>query len=122
MNKNEWKEIIKAACEKAKTYKPFFDSVIDTLAQILEMRDNVHKQFVEEGCKPTIIKKTDRSQQENVWKNPLLQIEFDLNRQALEYFSHLGLTPSGLKKLNVDIVNDDKTGSFEELLDRISNG
>lgn len=122
MKKEEWKRKIKAACKKAKTYKPFFDSVIDTLSQIMETRDKVHQQYIENGEQPTIIKVSDRSQQENIYKNPMLVMENELNAQALNYFRDLGLTPQGLKKLNVDVVNDDKQSSFEDLLNSITNG
>lgn len=120
MTKKEWTKTIRKACEEAKTYKPFFDSVIDTLAQILETRDDVHQQYIDNGSQPTIIKKTDRTQQENVYKNPMLVMENDLNSLALTYFRDLGLTAAGLKKLNVDIVNSEDTGSFEDLLNKIS--
>lgn len=121
MNKKQWKEKIELACKEAKTYKPFFDGVIDTLAQILETRDNVHQQFLDSGAEPTIIKYTDRSNQANVYKNPMLVMENDLNSQALAYWGALGLHPQGLKKLNVDIVKEDRA-SFEDLLSSITDG
>ncbi len=121
MNKKEWKKKIEQACNDAKTYKPFFDGVIDTLAQILETRDSVHEQYLENGAEPTIIKYTDRSNQPNVYKNPMLIMENDLNSQALAYWRELGLTAQGLKKLNVDIVKEDRV-SFEDLLSEITDG
>lgn len=119
MTKKEWTKVIKKACEEAKTYKPFFDSVIDTLAQILETRDSVHQQYLDAGAEPTIIK-VNRGKAENMYKNPMLVMENDLNSLALTYFRDLGLTAAGLKKLNVDIVKSDDTGSFEDILNRIS--
>lgn len=119
MNKKEWKERIEDSCKEANVYKPYFDSVIDTLAQILEIRDQVHEQYVSEGSNPTIIVTTDRSGKENVHKNPLLSLESDYNAQALKYWVELGLTASSFKKLK---VSDDKNGSLEDLLSKIANG
>ena len=118
MSKQEWIERITNDCKQANTYKLYFDSVIDTLAQILEMRDIVHEQFVDEGLQATIIVTTDRSGKENIHKNPLIAMETELNSQALKYWIELGLTAAGLKKLNVQ----GQDGSLEDLLKAIANG
>lgn len=118
MTKEQWVERITSDCKSANTYKLYFDSVIDTLAQILEMRDTIHQQFVDEGSQATIIVTTDRSGKENVHKNPLISMETELNSQALKYWIELGLTAAGLKKLNVQ----EQDGSLEDLLKAFSNG
>ena len=119
MDKKNWVKKIKSECEDAKTYKPYFDSVIDTLAQILETRDAVHQQYIDEGCKPTIIVTTDRSGKENIHKNPLISMEVELNAQALKYWSELGLTASSFKKLNISTDND---GGLEAILSKLADG
>lgn len=119
MNKKEWQKIIKKNCKDAKTYREYFDSVIDTLAQILETRDQIHQQYVDEGSKPTIIVTTDRSGKENIHKNPLIAMEVELNSQALKYWNELGLTAAGFKKLN---VKDEDDSTLEDLLSKIANG
>ena len=116
MSKQEWIERITNDCKSANTYKLYFDSVIDTLAQILEMRDIVHKQFVDEGSQATIIVTTDRSGKENVHKNPLIAMETELNSQALKYSVELGLT---YKSLQRDLFNDGDV-SFEDILKEIA--
>lgn len=121
MTKEKWKTIIVQACVDAKTYKPYFDSVIDTLAQILETRDQIHQQFVDEGSQATIIKHTDRSNQENTYKNPLLILENDFNSQALKYWSELGLTARSLKAIQNGLAQDDGK-SIEDLLSDLENG
>ena len=113
MEKKKWVEQIKADCEKIGAYKPSFDSTIETLAQILEQRDQVHQQYVNGGCNPTIIVTTDRSAKENIHKNPLINMELDLNRVALNYWESLGLTPSGLKKLK---IQEEESGSLADVL------
>lgn len=121
MEKQKWKEIIIQSCVDAKTYKPYFDAVIDTLAQILETRDIIHKQFVDEGCQLTVIKHTDRSKQENISKNPLLMMEIDYNTQALKYWSELGLTARSLKTIQNGLANDQDV-RIEDLLSTLENG
>lgn len=118
MKKSEWVERIRNDCKMANTYKEYFESVIDTLAQILETRDLIHQQFVDEGSQATIIVTTDRSAKENIHKNPLIAMETELNSQALKYWVELGLTAAGLKKLNVQ----EQDGSLEDLLKAIANG
>jgi P27 family predicted phage terminase small subunit len=116
MDKAEWKKKITAACKKAGTYQDQFKYVIDTLAQIMENRDNVHEQYVEDGSRPTITH-TNKAKETNIVKNPMLVMELDLNAQALAYWRDLGLTPAGLRKLNADVVKDQKAaGGLEKLL------
>lgn len=122
MTKKQWKERLVQACKEAKTYKSFFEDTIDSLSLILETRDNVHQQFLDEGGQPVVVKYTDRSNQANMTKNPMLVMENELHSLALTYLRDLGLTPQGLKKLNVDIVKDDNSVSFEDLLNDIENG
>lgn len=116
MEKAEWMRKIKAACKKAGTYQPQFTYIIETLAQIMEDRDKVHEQYISTGSHPTIIH-TNKAKEQNVVKNPMLVMELDLNAQALAYWRDLGLTPAGLKKLNAEVVKDQKSaGGLEKLL------
>ena len=118
MKKEYWYRKLKQNCENAGTYKDFFIPVIDTLAQILEDRDEVRKQYIESGAKPVIDRHTERSGEINKTKNPSLLLMNDLNAQALAYWKELGLTPSGLKKLNESAINNDgkKESELEKLL------
>ena len=99
MEKRRWKSKIKTACKRAGTYQPFFDQVIDTLAQLLEMRDNALEKFDQSGGN-TIVKHTNKGGATNIVKNPALQVVMDCNTQALAYWRDLGLTPAGLKRIN----------------------
>ena len=119
MLKEEWKDRIIKACQDAGTYEEYFTDVIDTLSSIMETRDEAHRQYVESGSHPTIIH-TNKAKERNVVKNPILTMELELNAQALAYWRDLGLTPSGLKKLNADAIKDKGVGSFEKLLERIT--
>lgn len=120
MKKKEWKEKIEKACNDAGTYQDYFDSIIDTLAQIMETRDIVHIKWLEEGSLPTIIH-TNKAGESNPTKNPLLTLENELHSQALAHWKELGLSPAGLRKLKADALEQNET-SFETLLNSIENG
>ena len=119
MKKPAWKKKITEACEKAGTYREFFDPVIDTLASILERRDQANELFLEKGGQ-VVVMHTNKSGAKNLEQNPLLRLVNDLNRDALAYWRDLGLTPAGLKKLNADVVQDKKSSDgLEKILARI---
>ena len=119
MRKPAWKKKIVEACEKAGTYRDFFDPVIDTLAGILEKRDQANEMFLESGGK-VVVMHTNKAGAKNIEQNPMLRLMNDLNRDALAYWRDLGLTPAGYKKLNADVVQD-KGGAdgLEKILARI---
>lgn len=120
MDKKEWTRKINAACRKAGTYQPQFKYVIETLAQIMEDRDNVHDQYISSGGHPTIIH-TNKAKEQNIVKNPMLVMEMDLNAQALAYWRDLGLTPAGLKKLNAEVVKENQGGgNLERILEGLA--
>lgn len=98
MTKKWWIRRIRAACEGVGSYKEENDSVIETLAGILEKRDAAEKQFRAEG-KQLIVSHTNKNGSTNSVKNPLIALINELNRDALSYWRDLGLTPAGLKKI-----------------------
>lgn len=106
MKRDEWKSIILKSIEEVGMYKPAFDSVIDTLADILEQRDRAYEDFLEDG-RITVEKTSDRGAV-NLAKNPKLAAWQDLNTQALAYWRDLGLTPAGLKRINESAIKETK--------------
>lgn len=118
MTKKGWKARIKKACQDAGTYRPFFDSVIDTLAGIMERRELAEEAFAKSGGR-VVITHTNKAGEKNLEQNPMLRLVNDLNRDALAYWRDLGLTPAGYKKLNADVVKDNNAGSFEAVLSKI---
>lgn len=115
-SKATWKRKIKAACEEAGTYEPFFELTIDQLAGIMENRDAAQKLYKESGGSP-VIEHTNKGGNTNLVKNPALVIINECNQQALAYWRDLGLTPSGFKKLGNDTSSKTKKEtSFEDLL------
>lgn len=117
MKKADWRREIIKKCESIGTYKPEFLPVINTLADILEERDNIRAQYRREGSHPLVTKISDRGAV-NSGKNPLLTAWEDLNKDALVYWRDLGLTPAGLKKLTDSVMKDQKKeNSLEQLLE-----
>lgn len=103
MTAPEWKRKIKRYCKAAGTYRPFFESVIDTLAGILERRDEALEQYELSGRR-AVISHTNKGGATNLEQNPALRAVNDMNRDALAYWRDLGLTPAGLKRINEEAV------------------
>lgn len=119
MDGRQWKRKIKKSCEAAGTYRPFFDSVIETLAGILEKRDAAQELYDSEGAE-AVIDYTNKGGSTNPTQNPSLRLINELNRDALAYWRELGLTPSSLRKLNEDAMRQRKTGTLAATLMEIS--
>lgn len=115
MDKAQWRRKIKTACKKAGTYKAFFDSVIDTLAGIMELRDKAVAQFEATGGQ-TIVRYTNKGGATNPTKNPALVVIMDCNAQALAYWRDLGLTPAGLKRINEENLKEKEASGIEAAL------
>lgn len=111
----KWKKKIKQSCVDAGTYEPFFDSTIETLAKKLEDRDRARKQYEDEGSKP-VMEYTNKGGSTNLVRNPLLTIINELDRDSLQYWRDLGLTPAGFKKVNEKSTTIKKQTSLSEIL------
>lgn len=103
MNKSEWKERIEKSCRDAGTYREYFDSIIDTLAETMEMRDDARQKYYQSGGN-SVVTHTNQGGNANIVKNPMLVVIDDLNKTALSYWRDLGLTPAGLKRINEDAL------------------
>lgn len=110
MEAASWKTRIISAMTEVGTYKEAFDQAIDTLAHILENRDAAQAQYEKLGGKP-IVKHTNKAGATNLEQNPALRLINDLNRDALQFWRDLGLTPSGLRKINEEALNKQSTMS-----------
>lgn len=115
MDSKGWKKRIKKAVETVGTYQPSFDDVIDTLADLLAERDRIYAQYQEEGAQPLVLVVSDRGQ-ENWRDNPLLTTWRSINRDVLQYWRDLGLTPAGLKKINEDSMKEQKESALDKVL------
>lgn len=110
-----WKKKIIESCRAAGTYREFFMPVVDTLADILEKRDNAQDAFAKLGGN-TIVVHTNKAGAQNLEQNPALRLINDLNRDALAYWRDLGLTPAGLKKIDENAMKAKKKSSLAEAL------
>lgn len=115
MTKNRWKKRITDACRAAGTFRDFFMPVIDTLATILEKRDEAQDLFDASG-REIIVEHTNKAGATNTEQNPLLRYINDLNRDALAYWRDLGLTPAGLKKIDERALKPQKKSALAEAL------
>lgn len=115
MTKKEWKTAIKKACRSAGTYQAFFDSVIDSLAGIMEMRDRAEEQYTASGGNPVIVH-TNRNGATNIVKNPALVAVLDCNTQALAYWKELGLTSKAYKQMTGSVAPVQEGKTLEDLL------
>ena len=118
MKKEDWSTQIIEACEAAGTYRPFFISVIDTLAGIMEARDDAQQKFIDSGGQ-TVVMHTNKGGATNIVKNPALVVVDDLNKTALQYWRDLGLTPAGLKRIDEQALSKKSGGGFDEVLRNI---
>lgn len=96
MDRQNWEIRITEACKSAGTYREAFSGAIETLAGILERRDQVEAAY---NGEPTV-EHTTKTGAVNIVQNPMIRLVNDLNRDALAYWRDLGLTPAGLKRIN----------------------
>lgn len=110
MTAKSWEKRIRTACENAGTYKDCFNSVIETLSQIMEERDQARAAYNGEP----IVEHTNKGGNTNLEQNPALRLINDLNRDALAYWRELGLTPKGLRQINEAAIKETKKVSALE--------
>ena len=121
MTAAEWKKRITRDVKAAGTYQKYFGSVIDTLARILERRDDAEELFIASGCN-ILVKHTNKGGATNIEQNPALRLINDLNRDALAYWRDLGLTPAGYKRLNLEAAQTKSNDGFEKILSHLITG
>lgn len=85
-------------------YKPEFEFTISIYAGLIEQYNALEKEF--KKTKFTVIEKTGYS--DNAKKNPLVATLENLRKDILAYSNALGLTPSGLKKINDEMKQEKK--------------
>lgn len=107
MNKTAWKDKIIEMLVVSEIYKGIYIPIVDELAEILERRDIVYQQFIDEGEEAVVIH-TNKGGNANATKNPLLVLWNELNQTALKYWRELLLTPSSLKKITGGKIAEEK--------------
>lgn len=115
MKKKAWTNRIREAAQNAGTYRPYFESVISTLAEILTKRDAAQKEFEDSGAE-MIVEHTNKNGSTYLEQNPALRLINELNRDALAYWRDLGLTPAGLKKIDENAMKKRKESALAAAL------
>jgi hypothetical protein len=115
LKRQGWKRKIKKQCEEAGTYRPFFDSVIDSLAGIMETRDNAQEKYIASGGQSVVVH-TNKAGASNIVKNPALVVLMECNAQALQYWTALGLTARSYKQLFNDMQPQEGKRGLEDVL------
>ena len=98
MTKSKWKTVIMQQLSALHLQDDAYNSVIESLAAVLEQRDKTFTEFKKSGGK-SVIEYTNKGGSTNMTKNPLLALWDELNKTALAYWRELGLTPSAYKKI-----------------------
>ena len=115
MQTDTWIRLIRKQTKAVGTYRKEFESAIHTLATILDARDAVYEEFLEEGAEFIVERRSDRGAV-NQAKNPKVQLWLDLNASALAYWRDLGLTPAGLKKIDEKALKPKRMNAMEKAL------
>jgi len=107
------KEIFKKTIDNMKeidTYRPQFEANIRTYSEMKYELETLTKEFYEKGCKRTE-QYTNKAGATNIRKTAeylaLEKLRDDINKRENE----LGLTPSGLKRINDEMKKNDKKKS-----------
>lgn len=104
------------------TYRKEFTPTIERLAALYVQRERIEQQFRESG-ENAVILHTNKAGATNAAKNPFLTARDEVYTQLLSHERELGLTPSGLKKLNEAELHPKKQGSgFAAALEQALNG
>lgn len=110
-----WKRKAIEQMKTVGTYQDAFLPTVDALAKLLEQRDSVYDEYIAQGGEPIIEKYSDRGAV-NKTVNPLMALWKDLNRDALQYWRDLGLTPAGLKRINETAMQKPKESALARAL------
>ena len=96
-------------------YHAEFAHTIDTLARTLYDYDRTLKSFEDSGGN-VVIKHTNKAGATNATKNPYYLALEGMREDILAYSRELGLTPSGLKKINEASMKPVRKSALAEAL------
>jgi len=112
---DEYKQDIIQKMREVGTYKSSFENTIDAYARAMRDYDEACAAFENLGSK-FMVKHTNKAGAENIVKNPYYLIIEELRRVMLAYATQLGLTPSGLKKINDEMKSKGGKSKLAEAL------
>ena len=91
-------------------YKPEFDTTISIYASLVEQYQTLEKEF-----KKNDYKVEEKTGANNSKRSPMVATLESLRKDILSYSNALGLTPSGLRKLNDEMSKEKKQVSKLEM-------
>lgn len=117
--KTDLRDELKDMMKKVGTYNESFDLTISMCARTIEDYERTLSQFERTGGN-VVISYTNKNGSRNPVKNPLYQAIEYMRKDILAYLRDLGLTPSGLKKINQDsFTGEVKDSPLVEVLKRL---
>ena len=122
MKADTYKKKIIADMKEVGTYKPEFNKIVETLANMYVDLDTARAQFEKSGGN-MIVKHTNKSGATNLVKNPFYVIIENLESSILQYNRELGLTPKGLKNINEkEMTTKKKKSKLVSALEGLNSG
>lgn len=109
-----YKRDIVRMMKKVGTYNKSFDITIETFAKLLFDYKETMAMFEKTGGN-VVISHTNKNGATNIVKNPLYQSIEKMRSDIIIYARELGLTPTGLKKLNQEL-QEQKESPLDEIL------
>lgn len=112
MSKKE--EKIRSDMRLAGTYREEFEPTIKQLARLQTELSRAEKAWRDDGG-DFVSEYTNKAGATNFQKNPYYSVVVDLRKEILTYYTALGLTPAGQKKINDQLKKEQKKSKLEAL-------
>lgn len=111
---------IKRKMRAVGTYNISFSYTIEVLAKVLVDYQTTVETFEKTGGN-IVIKHTNKNGSTNIVKNPLYLALEKLRDDIISYSRELGLTPTGLKRINQDGNKSQEKSSLEMILNELKD-
>lgn len=115
MTERQFRNSIVKQMKDVGTYNDSFVHAIDHLAKSLYDYQEVRLQFEDDGSR-IMVEHTNKAGADNWIKNPIYISIEKLRADILIYCRELGLTPAGLKRINEQGMQKEKSSKFEEFI------
>lgn len=109
--KAQYKKNIISRMQAVGTYREEFSPIIERTAELYVQLERFLDDFKNKSNGSAVIKHTNKSGATNLVKNPLLAACESVYGQLILHERELGLTPTGLKKLNEAALAQNKTSN-----------
>ncbi len=93
----------KKSLEELNIYRPQFEQVVKTYAEMKQQYNMLNRQFYKSGCK-IVEEYTNKAGATNMRKTALYLAMETMRKDIIYYENQLGLTPVAIKKINDAII------------------